>query len=124
MTHGGMAYGAGYLAAKAAGADIIDPRRAAVSCIRNVLEAYPHIEHVLPAMGYDDAQLRALGETIDNSDAEIVVSGTPVDLARLLNIKKKIVRARYEFESRGSSPQSRRRRALHDRRDGGRGTPP
>ncbi len=101
MTHGGMAYGAGYLAAKAAGADIIDPRRAAVSCIRNVLEAYPHIEHVLPAMGYDDAQLRALGETIDNSDAEIVVSGTPVDLARLLNIKKKIVRARYEFAEIG-----------------------
>jgi predicted GTPase len=101
ITHGGMAYGAGYLAAKATGAYIVDPRSAAVPDIRKVFDAYPHIEHVLPAMGYGDAQLRALGETINSSDAEVVVSGTPVDLSRLLNIKKKVVRARYEFVETG-----------------------
>jgi predicted GTPase len=101
ITHGGMGYGAGYLAAKAAGADVVDPRRAAVTEIKKVFEAYPHIENVLPAMGYGDAQLRALGETVNNSDAEVVVSATPVDLSRLLDIRKRVVRARYEFVETG-----------------------
>ena len=101
ITHGGMAHGAGYLAAKAAGAQIVDPRPSAVPEIRKVFEAHPHIGNVLPAMGYGDAQLRALAETIDRADAELVVSGTPFDLARLLDIGKKVVRARYEFVPTG-----------------------
>jgi predicted GTPase len=101
ITHGGMAYGAGYLAAKAAGAHIVDPRPAASPDIRKVFAAYPHIENVLPAMGYGAAQLRALGETINNAEAEIVVSATPVDLSRLLDIDRKIVRVFYEFAEVG-----------------------
>jgi predicted GTPase len=101
ITHGGMGYGAGYLAAKAAGAHIVDPRPAAVPEIRTVFEAYPHIENVLPAMGYRHAQLLALSQTINDSEAEIVVSATPLDLARLLDIRKKVVRARYELVETG-----------------------
>lgn len=101
ITHGGMLYGAGYLAATAAGAQVVDPRPAAAPEIRNVFEAYPHIETVLPAMGYGEAQLRALAETINKADVEVVVSGTPIDLTRVLKINKKIVRARYEFVETG-----------------------
>jgi predicted GTPase len=101
ITHGGMAYGAGYLAAKAARADVIDPRLAAAPEIRKVFDAYPHIGNVLPAMGYGEAQLRALGDTINNADVEVVVSATPVDLTRLLDINKKVVRVRYEFAETG-----------------------
>jgi predicted GTPase len=101
ITHGGMAYGAGYLAAKAAGAHIIDPRLSAVPEIRTVFATYPHVGNVLPAMGYGEAQLRALAATIDRADAELVVSGTPLDLGRLLGIGKKVVRAHYEFVESG-----------------------
>jgi len=58
----------------------------------------PHIESVLPAMGYSPAQLEALAATINAADAEVVVSATPIDLARLLHPGKPVVRARYEFE--------------------------
>jgi len=101
ITHGGMAYGAGFLAAKAAAAHIVDPRMAATPEIRKVFDAYPHIGNVLPAMGYGKAQLRALGETINRADVEVVISATPVDLTRLLDIKRKVVRARYEFVETG-----------------------
>jgi predicted GTPase len=101
ITHGGMAYGAGFLAAKSAGAHIVDPRISAAPEIRKVFDAYPHIENVLPAMGYGEAQLRALGETINRADVEVVVSATPVDLTRLLDINKKLVRACYEFVEAG-----------------------
>jgi predicted GTPase len=98
-----MAYGAGYVAAQAAGAaQIIDPRASAAPEIQAVFRAYPHIGKVLPAVGYGPAQLRALTETIDASPAEIVVSATPVDLARLAAIDKPIVRARYEYAETGT----------------------
>ena len=98
ITHGGMAYGAGHVAAKAAGAsDIVDPRPAATPEIRAVFERYPHIGAVLPAMGYGAEQLAALGETINRADAEIVVSGTPVDLAALMKLTTPVVRARYGY---------------------------
>lgn len=102
ITHGGMAYGAGYVAAVAAGAaSIIDPRYVAAPGLRWVFEAFPHIEQVLPAVGYSPAQLEALETTINNADADVVVSGTPVDLGRLLQVNRKIVRARYEFAEVG-----------------------
>jgi predicted GTPase len=98
ITHGGMAYGAGYVAAVAAGAAaIIDPRQTAAPESARVFETYPHIGLVLPAVGYNPDQLRALEKTINDADADVVVSGTPIDLARLLRINKKIVRARYDF---------------------------
>jgi predicted GTPase len=98
LTHGGMTYGAGYVAARAAGATaIVDPRPFAAPELRRVFETYPHIGPVLPAVGYNPSQLRALEETINAADADVVVCGSPVDLGRLLRIDKPIVRARYEF---------------------------
>ncbi len=98
LTHGGMAYGAGYLAAVEAGArDIVDPRVSAVGQIAAAFKQYPHIGNVLPALGYSQAQLDDLRSTINGSQAEVVVSGTPSDLARLIAIDKPVVRARYEF---------------------------
>lgn len=102
ITHGGMSYGAGYAAAVAGGAaEVIDPRCSATLDLQHVFEAYPHIGKVLPAMGYDANQLRSLAETINRSDADVVVTGTPIDLGALIKINKPILRARYEFAEAG-----------------------
>lgn len=103
MTHGGAAHGAGLVAALAAGAAaIVDPRASAAPEIAALYAAYTHIGKVLPAVGYGPAQLAALARTINSSAAEIVVSATPFDLARLVEIKRPVVRARYEFAEAGS----------------------
>lgn len=96
-THGGMAHGAGYAAALGAGAEIVDPRDSAAPAIAALYAQYPRLGPVLPAMGYTEAERAALAATIESSRAELVVSGTPHDLARLLGIAKRVVRARYEF---------------------------
>lgn len=101
ITHGGMAYGAGYLAAVAAGADVVDPRPSAAPGIREIFQAYPHIGQVLPAVGYGATQLAALQTTINCAEVDVVVSATPADLAHLLSLNKKVVRARYEFAEVG-----------------------
>lgn len=101
LTHGGMAHGAGLVAARAAGASILDPRRWATPAIARLYEAYPHIGPVLPAIGYDEAQVDALRRTIEASPAELVIAATPVDLARVLRLRKPVVRARYEFAEAG-----------------------
>jgi len=99
LTHGGMATGAGHAAALAGGAaQIVDPRRSAAPAIAAVFAAYPHLGRVLPAMGYDAAQIAALAETIARSDAEVVVSGTPADIGGLAGVGKPVVRARYAYE--------------------------
>lgn len=98
ITHGGMSYGAGYVAAINAHARaIVDPRDAASPEILSVYARYPHIGRVLPAVGYGDAQLAALARTINASDADVIVSGTPCDLAALVAITKPVVRARYSY---------------------------
>jgi len=97
LTHGGMAWSAGYVAARAAGVDIVDPRAHADPAIAEVFDAFPHIGPVLPAMGYSLEQTAALGRTIVASGAEVVVAGTPVDLARDLRLALPVVRARCEF---------------------------
>ncbi len=103
ITHGSMAYGAGYVAATQAQAgEVIDPRTSAVKEIAVVYNQYPHIGQVLPAVGYHPAQLQALADTINASDAEVVVSATPCDLAALIQIDKPVVRARYEFAEVGT----------------------
>lgn len=102
ITHGGMPYGAGYVAATAAGAaTIVDPRASAVPATAALFERYPHIGRVLPAVGYSGAQLEALRETISGARADVVVAATPIDLARLISIDKPVVRARYEFADAG-----------------------
>jgi predicted GTPase len=98
ITHGGMSHGAGYVAAQAAGAaEILDPRDAATPALKAVFDRYRHIGRVLPAMGYGPSQLAELAASIANSRAEVVVSATPADLARLIPIDKPVVRARYVF---------------------------
>lgn len=102
VTHGGMSYGAGYVAATQAQAEeIIDPRSIAVEEIAKVYDQYPHIGPVLPAVGYHPSQLQALRDTINAADAEVVVSATPCDLGALIEINKPVVRARYEFAEAG-----------------------
>ena len=102
ITHGGMPFGAGYVAAIAGGAaEIVDPRRSAHAAMTAVFEAFPHIGRVLPAMGYSSAQLESLAVTINGSTAEVVVAGTPMDLAALVPLDKPVVRARYEFAEAG-----------------------
>ncbi|MDX2156489.1 MAG: cyclic 2,3-diphosphoglycerate synthase [Hyphomicrobiaceae bacterium] len=98
LTHGGMAYGAGYLAAVEAGAaEIVDPRTSATGSIADAFRQFPHIGKVLPALGYSSAQLADLAATINGSTAEVIVSGTPSDLGHLIPIDKPVVRARYEY---------------------------
>jgi predicted GTPase len=102
LTHGGMPYGAGYVAAVNAGARPVDPREYAHPDIVEALERYPHLHSVLPALGYGDAQLAALEATIGAVPVDIVVSGTPVDLGGLISVPQRIVRARYRHQDVGS----------------------
>ena len=96
VTHGGMRYGAGTVAANDNNAgEIIDPRSFAVGSITETFNKYNHLTSVLPAMGYGDKQTKELEETINNTDCDIVVSGTPIDLNRVLKSSKPIVRVRY-----------------------------
>jgi predicted GTPase len=105
ITHGGMAYGAGYIAALQHGArEIIDPRPHAAPGIASVYASYPHIGRVLPALGYSSEQVEDLRATIRRCNAEVVVSATPFDLASLIGVTPPIVRARYELaEAEGSA---------------------
>ena len=103
VTHGEMTFGAGMIAAKNAGAKaIIDPRPFAVGSIKATFEKYSHLENVLPAMGYGDRQVEELEMTINASDCDIVVSGTPIDLKRILKkVNKPIIRVRYDLQVKG-----------------------
>ena len=102
LTHGGMKYGAGYIAAKKFGAaEIIDPRPYAVGSIIDTYKKYRHLDVILPAMGYGEKQMKELEETINRSDADLVVIGTPIDLRRVINFNKPAVRVRYELQEIG-----------------------
>ncbi|MCK4772142.1 MAG: GTPase, partial [Candidatus Latescibacteria bacterium] len=102
LTHGGMKYGAGVVAAERFGAvQLVDPRPFAVRSILETYEKYPEIGILLPAMGYGTEQVKDLEETINASDAEAVVIGTPIDLRRVLDIEKPSVRVMYELQEIG-----------------------
>jgi len=103
LTHGGMKYGAGIVAAQKYGAaEIVDPRPYAVGSIRKTFEKYSHLDRVLPAMGYGEKQTKELEETIDRIDCDLIVSATPIDLNRVLKPNKKMLRVRYELEEIGT----------------------
>ena len=102
ITHGGLPHGAGLVAATAAGAIIVDPRPVLAPALRPVFATYPHIGPVLPAIGYSPTQRQALRETIDRSDADVVVSATPIDLRHVVSVNKPILRVRYEFADPGT----------------------
>lgn len=99
LTHGQMSYGAGVIAAKMFGAkELINPRSFAVGSILDTLNKWPELKELVPAMGYSKEQIKELEETINNSPAEVVVTGTPIDLSRVINIKKPTLRVRYNLE--------------------------
>lgn len=102
LTHGEMAYGAGWVAARRYGAaEIVDPRPYAVGSILATYEKYPGTGPILPAMGYGDEMTRDLEKTIENADVDLVVSATPIDLTRILKVKKPMQRVRYELQEIG-----------------------
>ena len=102
LTHGEMAYGAGYIAAQRFGAaEIVDPRPYAVGSIRETYAKYPTTGAVLPAMGYGEAQIRELEATINAADADLVIVATPINLTRLIRVNKPTQRVRYELQEIG-----------------------
>ena len=99
LTHGEMTYGAGVVAAKRAGAAaLVDAKPWATGTIKDVYRRYPHIGTLLPAMGYSDQQRRDLSDTINASDADVVVIATPIDLRKVCDIQKPAIRTTYELE--------------------------
>jgi predicted GTPase len=99
LTHGEMRYGAAYVAAREYGAaSIVDPRPYAVGSIKTTFESYDHLDQILPAMGYGDKQTSELEATIAAADCDLVLIGTPIDLARLIRIDKPAMRVRYELD--------------------------
>ncbi|UCG85926.1 MAG: GTPase [Gemmatimonadota bacterium] len=102
LTHGEMPYGAGWVAARRYGAgEIIDPRPYAVGSIRETYDKYPTTGDVLPAMGYGAEQTRELAQTIENTPADLVLIASPIDLRRLIEIRKPAQRVRYELQEIG-----------------------
>ena len=103
LTHGEMPFGAGLVAARRAGAArIVDPRPYAVGSIAEVFASWPQLANVLPATGYSDEQLRELEQTINAAECDVVVSGTPIDLGRLIRSRHPIRRVRYDLEEVGT----------------------
>ncbi len=102
LTHGGMEYGAGVIAARRLGAEeLVDPRPYTVDSISATYRKYPKIGRLLPAMGYGADQIRDLQETVDRAECDAVVIGTPIDLGRLLTFKVPTTRVRYELQEIG-----------------------
>jgi len=104
VTHGGMKYGAGLIAARKAGAkEIIDPKPFTTGTITETFRQYPDIGPLLPAMGYSDEQIHDLEQTINAADCDAVVIGTPIDLTRVITINKPATRVRYGIKEIGDA---------------------
>lgn len=102
LTHGGMKYGAGWVAAKKFGAkELVDPRPYAVGSLVSTYEKYDHLDEILPAMGYGEKQMKELEKTINKADVDLVIIGTPIDLRRIIDIDKPTVRIGYELQEIG-----------------------
>ncbi len=102
LTHGGMSFGAGVVAAEKAGAsELVDPRPVVKGKIKEVFEKYPQIGPLLPAVGYSKEQLEDLEEAINSVDADLVVVATPIDLGRVIKMNKPYLRVRYELQEIG-----------------------
>ena len=102
LTHGGMSIGAAYVAAKNAEAKIIDPRKSLVGSMKDVFEDFPQITQVVPAMGYTDQQIEDLEKTLNKVKADIILNGSPIDLSKLIETNKPIVKVSYDIESIGN----------------------
>ncbi len=102
LTHGEMAYGAGWVAAKRFGAgEIVDPRPFAVGSIHDTYMKYPKTGTILPAMGYGDKMVKDLEKTINKADVDLVISATPIDLTRIIKVNKPMQRVGYELQEIG-----------------------
>jgi predicted GTPase len=124
LTHGEMAYGAGAVAAREHGAaELVDPRPWAVGSIADTFRKYPHTATVLPAMGYGADQVRDLEATVRAVPCDVVVVGTPVDLRRLMNFDKPVVRVSYELVERGQPDLEQALRPVFAAAGAGRPTP-
>ena len=104
LTHGGMAYGAGTVAARRAGALILDPRDFAIGSIAAAYRNHPHIGAVVPALGYSESQQDELEETLRRSNAQVIVDATPARLDRILRLNVPIARVSYSFEQKSGTP--------------------
>lgn len=105
LTHGGMAYGAGVIAARDFGAgELVDPRPFAKGSIQEAFKEHPHIGKLLPAMGYSDRQMMELKETIESTPCDLVLIATPVDLKAVLELTKETARVTYEIEEMEGAP--------------------
>ena len=103
LTHGEMQYGAAVVAAQKFGAaELVDPRPYTVGTITETFEKYPEIGTLLPAMGYSPQQIKDLEETINRTEADLVIVGTPIDLRKLVKLNKPAVRVIYELQEIGS----------------------
>jgi predicted GTPase len=100
VTHGGMGYGAATIKARELEATIVDPRPYAMGTIKHVYEQYPHLQRVLPAVGYSPNQMKELEDTINATPCDLVLLGTPTDLRRYLKLNKPAMRVRYELKER------------------------
>jgi len=104
LTHGGMTFGAGIVAARRFGAaEIVDRGRTRRATSARTLAAYPALERLLPAMGYGDAQVAELAAALEATPAEVILAATPIDLTRVLHVSRPIVRVQYELEPTGDS---------------------
>jgi predicted GTPase len=116
LTHGEMRFGAGMVAARRWGATIVDPRPYAGGSLAEVLARWPHLDPLLPAMGYGDRQVRELEAALNDAPADLVLSATPIDLTRVMRLNKPVVRVRYDLAE--NDPPALRRKIQHvlDRR--------
>ncbi|MCK4286532.1 MAG: GTPase, partial [Candidatus Lokiarchaeota archaeon] len=99
LTHGNMSYGAGYVAAINSGAIIVDPRPYLSGTMKTVFEEFPQITEIVPAMGYNDQQIKDMEDTLNKADAEIIIDGSPIDLGKLIKSNKPIIRVNYDIEA-------------------------
>jgi len=99
LTHGNLSWGAGYLAAKNAGAEIVNPRPYLVGFMKEIFEEFPQISDIVPAMGYNEQQIKDMEETLNRADADIIIDGSPIDLSKLIKTNKPIVRVKYDIEA-------------------------
>jgi predicted GTPase len=103
LTHGGMAFGAGFVAAKKFGAkEIINPKPYAVGSIKDTYQKYKHLSLILPAMGYGQKQMKELEETINRCECDLVISGTPIDITRVISPNKPVIRVKYSLQEIGN----------------------
>jgi predicted GTPase len=98
LTHGNMSYGAGFVAATNSGAIIIDPKPYITGTMKKLFEEFPQITQIVPAMGYNDHQIKDMEDTLNKADCDIIIDGSPIDLGKLIKANKPIIRVTYDIE--------------------------